>query len=341
MKNKEKVIVYSVLIIALILGGYKGIGFYTHYKAYESTDDAQIDGNVVPVIARVGSYVNQIKVVENQPVQAGDLIVLLDTLELYSKLNQISASLESALAQLEVTKSAAKDALQAKNLASLSMEIPKTNLWKAQNEYKRYNELYEQKLATPQQIDTYKANLETAQSQFDIAKQKEESSQLQYQTALSQVKVAEANVSQKQKDIEYAKLQLSYTKIYAPICGVISKNSLQPGQLIQPGQPLMSIVQNKEIWVTANFKETQMQDIKTGNEVEINVDAYPDLEVKGFVESTGGATGAKFSLLPPDNASGNFVKVVQRIPVRIKIIHTDETRKQLKPGLSVSVEVKK
>ncbi|MBK7669685.1 MAG: HlyD family secretion protein [Sphingobacteriaceae bacterium] len=126
--------------------------------------------------------------------------------------------------------------------------------------------------------------------------------------------------------MEYAQLQLSYTKIYAPVSGLISKNNIQPGQLIQAGQPLMSVVQDKEVWIIANFKETQMETIKVGNEVIIKVDAYPELEVKGEVESTSGATGAKFALLPPDNASGNFVKVVQRIPVRIKIIHTDQSK---------------
>lgn len=341
MKNKKKIIIYVVLATLLILGGYKGVLWYQHIKAYESTDDAQIDGNVIPVIARVGSYINQVKVKENQNVLSGDLIVLLDSSELSSKLNQSKASLESAEAQLAVAKSSANDVLQAKNLATLSLEIPKTNLWKAQNEYKRYDDLYKQKLATPQQIDTYKANLETAQSQFDIAKQKTETSELQYQTAMAQVKVAQANVFQKQKDLEYAQLQLSYTKIYAPVSGLISKNNIQPGQLIQAGQPLMSVVQDKEVWIIANFKETQMEAIKVGNEVIIKVDAYPELEVKGAVESTSGATGAKFALLPPDNASGNFVKVVQRIPVRIKIIHTDQSKKLLNPGLSVSVEVKK
>lgn len=340
MKNKKKIIIYSVLAVALILGTWKGIGMYNHHKQFESTDDAQVDGNVIPVIGRVGSYVSEVRFKENQPVKAGDLIVVLDSSELYSKLNQISAGVESAKAQLEVVKSNANDVIQAKKLADLSMEIPKTNLWKAQNEYKRYNDLFQQKLATPQQIDQYKANLETAQSQFDIAKQKIESTELQYQTAMSQIKVAEANLLQRQKDVDYAQLQLSYTKIFAPVSGVLSKNTLQPGQLIQPGQPLMSIVQNDNIWVTANFKETQMKDIQVGNEVEIKVDAYPDITFKGVVESTGAATGAKFSLIPPDNASGNYVKVVQRVPVRIKINPSQENNK-LKPGLSVSVEVKK
>lgn len=341
MKKNKKIVLYLVLLVGLIILGFKGIRMYQHYAACESTNDAQIDGNVVPVVARVSGYIEIVNVKENEQVKAGDLIAVMDSSELVSKYNQALAALEIARAQVEVANASAHDALQAKQLASLSCEIPKTNLWKAQNEFDRYSELYKQNLATPLQMDTYKANLETAQSQFDVAKQKAESSKLQYQTALSQVKVAEAFVLQKLNDVEFSKLQMSYVRIYSPVAGFISKSSIQPGQLIQAGQPLMSVVQNNDIWVTANFKETQLESIKIGSEVDIHVDAYPNLEVKGTVESMGGATGAKFSLIPPDNASGNYVKVVQRIPVRIKINHTNETINLLKPGLSVFVEVKK
>jgi membrane fusion protein (multidrug efflux system) len=341
MKKNQKIVLYVVLAIGLIILGFKGVNLYRHYAAYESTDDAQVDGNVIPVMARVGGYIEKVYVKENQPVKARDIIAVIDSTEMASKLNQALAALQSAVAQVDVAKASAHDALQARELASLSREIPRTNLWKAQKEFERYQSLFEQRLATPQQLDTYKANLETAQSQFDISSQKTEASELQYQTALSQVKVAEAHVLQKRNDIDFSKIQMSYLKISSPVDGVISRNNIQPGQLVQAGQPLMSVVQNNDVWVTANFKETQMETIKIGSLVNIHVDAYPNLVVNGTVESTGGATGAKFSLIPPDNASGNYVKVVQRVPVRIKINHTAETKSLLKPGLSVDVEVKK
>ncbi|MCB0496429.1 MAG: HlyD family secretion protein [Cyclobacteriaceae bacterium] len=341
MKIKAKKIMVPVLVIVLLLGGYKGISLFRHYNNYELTDDAQIDGNIVPVVARVGGYIHKLRVTENQMVKAGDLLIDIDSVELYANYKQALAALESAKANLAVAQANATSALQAKKVAEASLSIPKTNLWKAKSDYDRYNELYEQKLATPQQIDNFKAAYETAQSQYNVARQKTESVKLQYQTALSQVKVAESNVFQGQTNLEHAELELSYAKVTAPVTGTVSKNTLQPGQLIQPGQPLMSVVQDQNVWVTANFKETQMIGIKEGNEVIIQVDAYPDLKVTGTVQSTSGATGAKFSLIPPDNASGNYVKVVQRIPVRIKINQTDETRKLLKPGMSVYVEVKK
>ena len=174
-----------------------------------------------------------------------------------------------------------------------------------------------------------------------MAKQSVAAAQEQVQTAQAQIKVAEANVVLRDKDVENARLQLTYTRINAPVDGIVSKDNIQPGQLIQPGQPLMSLVDNQQVWVTANFKETQMQGIEIGKEVLIHVDAYPELDVTGEVESLSAATGSKFSLIPPDNATGNFVKMVQRIPVRIAIHHNEETLQKLKPGMSVNVEVKK
>jgi membrane fusion protein (multidrug efflux system) len=337
----KKKIIYSILGIALIVGTVAGFNYYSFLTKHENTDDAQIDGNIVPVIAKVGAYVNAIHITDNQLVHKGDLLIELDNAELLAKVEQAEAAVESAQATLSVARSSENDVASNKKLAQTSIESPKTNLWKAQNEYDRYKDLYDEKMATPQQLDNVKAALENAKAQYEISKQRYESAGLQQQTAGNQVKVAEANLHQKQKDLEYAKLQLSYTKIYAPTTGTVSKRSIQPGQLVSQGQPVLSLVQDSDIWLTANFKETQMEGIRQNCAVKIEVDAYPHLQVEGTVESIGAATGAKFSLLPPDNASGNFVKVVQRVPVRIHIKQNTETAELLKPGLSVTVEVEK
>jgi membrane fusion protein (multidrug efflux system) len=225
-------------------------------------------------------------------------------------------------------------------LAHTSIDAPKSALWKAQHEYDRYNELYEQKLATPQKLDEVKASLEIARAQYDIANQKYKASNIQFATAENQLRVAQSTTELRKGEIDVARLQLSYTKIAAPVAGVVSKKSVQTGQLIQPGQPLMALVQQGEIWVTANYKETQLEGMKLNSPAVVKVDAYPDLEFKGRVESFGGATGAKFSLIPPDNASGNFVKVVQRISIRIALDSAPEV-KLLKPGMSVESIVTK
>lgn len=339
--KKNKSVLYAIVAVASLLIGYQGYRLYQHSKAFETTDDAQIDGNLIPINARVGGYIGQIYFHENEAVKAGDLILVIDSSELQAKVNLSKAALDGAKAQLKVSHATASDAKLAYEIAVSSLEIPKTNLWKAQKDYQRYKDLYGQKMASEQQMETYKVAYENAKAQNTIAQKKVQSAKQQMETLHSQVLVAEANVTQKLRDLEYAQLQLNYIHVHAPVSGIISKNNLQPGQLIQPGQPLMSVVQSNETWVTANFKETQLQELSEGNEVSIKVDAYPDLEVKGKVASTSGATGAKFSLIPPDNASGNYVKVVQRIPIRISIDHTEETRAKLKPGMSVFVEVRK
>ncbi len=337
----KKKIIFVVLAIVLLVGGYFGWNYLGFITSHIETDDAQVDGNIVPVISRVGSFVAKVHVKDNQIVKKGDLLVSLDSADLAARVAQAKAAYESALAAVAVALSGADDARLSQQLIATSIEEPKTNLWKAQKEYDRYNDLYKQNLATPQQLDNVKAELEKAQAQYNVAVQKNKNSEGQLLTALSQLKMSEANAQIRLREYEYAQLQLSYTKIYAPVNGEVSKKSIQPGQLIQAGQPLMALVQGDEIWVTANYKETQLEGMLVGNEVDILVDAYPDKAFKGKVESLGGATGAKFSLLPPDNASGNFVKVVQRVSIRIAIDSTPEALQLLKPGLSVSAIVAK
>jgi membrane fusion protein (multidrug efflux system) len=337
----RKKIILIVLAIVLLVGGYFGWNYLRFLTTHIETDDAQVDGNIVPVISRVGSFVSKVHVKDNQIVKKGDLMVSLDSADLAARAAQAKATYESALAAVAVARRGADDARLSQQLITTSIEEPKTNLWKAQKEYDRYNDLYKQNLATPQQLDNVKAELEKAQAQYNVAVQKNKNSEGQLLTALSQLKMSEANAQIRLREYEYAQLQLSYTKIYAPVNGEVSKKSIQPGQLIQAGQPLMALVQGDEIWVTANFKETQLEGMLIGNNVDILVDAYPDKAFKGKVESLGGATGAKFSLLPPDNASGNFVKVVQRVSIRIAIDSTPEALQLLKPGLSVSAIVAK
>ncbi len=336
----KKKVFYGLAIVIVLVVAYFGWNYIRYISSHIETDDAQVEGNIVPVLSRVGSYVATIHVVDNQQVTQGDLLVELDSADLALRLGQAEASYQSAISSVQVSKSMMEDSRIMQELALTSIESPKTTLWRAKSEYERYDDLYQQKLATPQKRDEVKAELEKAQAQYDLAKQKYESAKIQHQTAANQLKVAEANAELRRKEAGFARLQLSYTKVYAPISGVVSKKSIQAGQLIQAGQPLMALVQNNEIWITANYKETQMEGMKIGNTVAVHVDAYPDVEFKGRVESIGGATGAKFSLIPPDNASGNFVKVVQRISVRIAL-DTEQQLALLKPGLSVQTSVVK
>jgi membrane fusion protein, multidrug efflux system len=336
----RKKVIYGILGIVLIAGLIFGWRYYQYLSTHIETDDAQVEGNIVPVLARVGGFISKIHVVDNADVRQGQLVAELDSLDLSLKLEQASATYQTALTNILVAKSNVEEMRLAQGLALTSIDAPRSNLWKAKNEYARYNDLYQQKLTTPQKLDEVKAALENAQAQFDLANQKYEATKVQYSTSLNQLKVKEADALLRQKEINMAKLQLSYTKIYAPVAGVVSKKSVQAGQLIQPGQPMMSLVQSSDIWVTANYKETQLEGMHLNNPVIIKVDAYPHLQFKGKVQSFGGATGAKFSLIPPDNAAGNFVKVVQRISIRISLDSAKEVS-LLKPGMSVQSIVSK
>ncbi len=337
----KKKVTYGILSVGIVIAIAFGWQYVRYLASHIETDDAQVEGNIVPVLSRVGSYVSKIHVVDNQVVRAGDLLVYLDTADLELKVEQAEASYQSALSVAEVQKSKVEDARVSQELARTSVEEPKTNLWRAKSEYARYHDLYQQQLSTQQKLEEVKAAQETAQTQYDLALQHYESAKVQYKTAQDQLKVEQANVALRQKEIDFAKLQLSYSKVVAPVSGVVSKKSIQEGQLIQAGQPLMALVQNDQVWVVANYKETQLEGMNIGNEVSVNVDAYPDMKFKGKVESIGGATGAKFSLIPPDNAAGNFVKVVQRVSVRIALDEAPQVNQFLKPGLSVTTSIVK
>jgi membrane fusion protein (multidrug efflux system) len=336
----KKKILYGIAAIILLVGGYFAIRYFRFASRHITTDDAQVEGNIVPVQARVGGYIARVYVEDNQKVAQGQLLAEIDSVDLALKVDQAVTAYDAAVAAEQVSRSHVDESRIAATLAHTSIEAPKSALWKAQHEYDRYNDLYAQKLATPQKLDEVKASLEIARAQYDIANQKYKAANIQFATAENQLRVAQATVALRKSDIEAARLQLSYTKIAAPVAGVVSKKSVQTGQLIQPGQPLMALVQQGEIWVTANYKETQLEGMELNSPAVVKVDAYPDIEFKGRVESFGGATGAKFSLIPPDNASGNFVKVVQRISIRIALDTAPEVN-LLKPGMSVESIVTK
>jgi membrane fusion protein (multidrug efflux system) len=224
--------------------------------------------------------------------------------------------------------------------AQANVETAKVRVWKATEDFNRFKNLYEDHAITKAQFDDAKAEKDAAEAALHAAETQVPAVKERVSTNRSQVQATASNIALRQADIDYAKLQISYTVITAPVDGIVSKKTIQPGQLVQAGQSLFSIVNEEGLYLTANFKETQMESLRIGQEVHIKVDAFPDHDLKGTVESFSGATGAKFSLLPPDNATGNFVKVVQRVPVRIKLDKSDSAFfNRLRPGLSAKVVV--
>ncbi|MGV8877428.1 MAG: HlyD family secretion protein [Sphingobacteriaceae bacterium] len=342
MKTKERKpvkIIPIILGIVIVVGIIFGIKEYTYYSKHVDTDDAQIDGDISPVVTRVGGYVDSIIFEENQKVSEGQVLIKLDDRDYKIKLEQAMAAQRGANAGIGISQSQISSTLASSSGAKAQAVSAKAKLWQANRDYERYANLVEDGSITRQQFDQAKVQKDVAQATYNAAQDQYKAAVEQIGTTRSQLEVTNIGVDQHKADVDFAKLQLSYTDITAPASGIVSKKNVQRGQLVQPGQTLFSIVNENSIYVTANFKETQLEDIKTGAAVNLVVDAYPDEKIDGYVYNFSPATGAKFSLLPPDNATGNFVKVVQRIPVKIKIKAGKEMMEKLRPGMSVKVSV--
>ena len=352
---KKKINARFMLVLALlvIVGGSFGLVKYLHAQKHEETDDAQIDTDISPVIPRVSGYISEVRVNDNQQVRKGDTLLILDNRDMKIKVDQAQAALlasQSSLgvAQANTSASQANISTTQANVATANAQIEaaKVTVWRTTQDYNRYANLIKDHTITQQQFEQAEAAKETAQRQLQVLVEQRDAAARQTNAASSQenatsrqISVANATIQQRQSDLDNAKLNLSYTIITAPADGLISRVGVQPGQYVQPGQSLFTIVLNNEVWVVANFKETQLTKMKVGQEADISVDAYPGHDFKAKVTSFSPATGARFSLLPPDNASGNFVKVVQRVPIKIEFDHADPMVKQLRAGMNVNVDV--
>ncbi|NTE05273.1 HlyD family secretion protein [Agrobacterium tumefaciens] len=338
-KKKKNIVVPIILGVLLVIGIVFGIIEWNYYSKHVDTDDAQIDGDISPVVARVGGYVKDINFEENTHVTEGQVLIKLDDNDYKVKLEQAQSGQKGASAGVGVAQSQIVATQANTSTAKANVAAARVKLNLANKDYARYANLIKDGSITQQAFDQAKATQESAQAAYQAAQDQYTAAVKQVGTTQSQLAVSSNVISQRQSDIDFAKLQLSYTDIKAPATGIVSKKNVQKGQLVQAGQSLFSVVNDGSIYVTANFKETQLEKIKTGSKVEIEVDAYPDEKIQGEVYNFSPITGAKGSLLPPDNATGNFVKVVQRIPVKIKIHPSKEMLAKLRPGMSVKASV--
>ncbi len=352
--KKRNPIFIIILALLLIGGGWFGISKYQHSQHHEDTDDAQVSADIRPVIPRVAGYVTEVIVKDNQRVKKGDTLLILDNRDYVIKVEQAEAALqiaESNLSSAKAITSAAKANI-ATSQASIGtvdaqIEAAKINVWRTTQDHDRYANLIKDHSITQQQYEQALAAKQTAEKQLSILEeQKKQASQqtnavsVQSNATASQINIADATIKGKQVDVDAAKLNLSYTVITAAQDGLVSKINVQPGQYVQAGQALFSVVHSETVWVIANFKETQLDKMKIGQKVIIKADAYPGHDFIATLTSFSPATGSTFALLPPDNASGNFVKVVQRLPVKIEFVDkTDSLVKKLRPGMNVLVDV--
>ncbi|WP_068823244.1 HlyD family secretion protein [Pedobacter psychrophilus] len=320
----------------------------------ETTDNAQIEANISPVIPKINSTVEQVLVSDNQVVKEGDVLIVLDDANYKIAVQQAEVALALAKQNVSLSQSNKNTANSSVNTvqagtisANASVEAAKVRVEVANKNFERFKNLLAQKSATQQQFDGIKAEKEAAEAQLKMAQAQVEASKSQVVSTKSSVQssdngisLAQLSVKQAENNLEAAQLQLTYCTIKAPCNGVVSKKNVQVGQVVVIAQPLMAIADNENAWIVANFKETQIENVKVGQEVEVDVDAYGDKTFTGKVQSFSQATGAKFSLLPADNATGNFVKVTQRIPVKIILDKQTGNEYPLRAGMSVKVAVK-
>jgi len=353
-KRKRNPVFIVILAVLIIGGAWFGISKYEHSLHHEDTDDAQIGADISPVIPRVAGYVKEVRVNDNQHVKKGDTLLILDNRDYEIKVEQAEAALEIAQTNLNTAKATTTAARANISTSQASVgtvdaqiEAAKVNLWRASQDYDRYANLIKDHSITQQQYEQALAAKQTAEKQLSILQEQKKQAQqqtnavsVQSNATASQINVASATIHQRQVDVDAAKLNLSYTVITAPEDGLVSKVNVQPGQFVQAGQPLFSVVHSDNVWVIANFKETQLDKMKEGQKVIIKADAYHGHKFEAMLSSFSPATGSTFALLPPDNASGNFVKVVQRLPVRIDFTNKSDTLvKKLRPGMNVTVDV--
>lgn len=366
---KAKWIIAAVVVVLLIGGAY----IWHYYSVRESTDDAQIDGHINPISPRITGTVINVLHDDNEVVQAGTLLVELDPKDYEVAVDRARADLANAQAnataanvgvpltqttsssQLVAADAGVKTAERDIETAKAKLNDAQANFAKTSADLKRMEMLIAKDEISHQQYDasvaannSAKANVDAATAAIASAESRAAQAQAQAEalrTIPEQMKVTRARAGAASAEVQraisalaQAELNLKYTKIIAPVTGILSKRSVEPGQTVQAGQPLFSIVNLDDIWTTANFKETQLKNMQVGQKATIKVDAYGH-EYKGTLESIGAATGARFSLLPPENATGNYVKVVQRIPVRIRFDKGQDQNHQLRPGMSVEPTV--
>jgi membrane fusion protein, multidrug efflux system len=309
--RRRRAIIWSILAVALIGGGIYGWKTIHFYQGHAETDDAQIETHVEPVIPKVGGHVTEVLVEDNQRVEKGQVLVRIDERDLRARVATAAADVANARAAAGATRSAVSAA--------------ETEHRRAAADLSRYQALRQKE--------------EISQQQYDAARAAAEASEAQTRAQSEQVAAAAAKIAQKQADLDLAQLQLSYATLTAPGAGWITRKNVEVGQLVQPGQPLLAVVSDEQPWVVANYKETQLKKMRVGQPAIVTVDAYPKRELHGHVESIAAATGARFALLPPDNATGNFTKVVQRIPVKIVFDEPPDPERRLRAGMSVTAIV--
>lgn len=337
MKRSKK-IAYNVVVISVLALAIAWVSLkFIHLGNVEYTDNAQVKQLIVPINSRVQGFVQYIRFEEYQQVKKGDTLVVIEDAEYRYRLAQAEADYQNALAGKTVVNLSVNTAQNNILVSDAGLSEVKALLDNAETDYKRYNNLFNQKSVTQQEYDAVHTKYLSLKAKYETLSHQKQSTVLAKNEQNSRLSQNDATIKLTKAALDLADLNLSYTVILAPCDGYMGRKNIQVGQLIQPGQTIVDIVDGNDKWIIANYKETQTYNIKEGQEVELEMDALPNIKLKGIVKSISNATGASFSMLPQDNSAGNFVKVEQRIPVRIELSKDNDSQyiDRLRSGMNV------
>ncbi len=343
--SKNRIIkrVYNVIVI-LLLAAVVVYAFsrFVHWGNVEYTDDAQVQRHITPINTRVQGFIKEIRFEEYQRVHRGDTLVIIEDAEYRLQLARAEAGLRGTRTGSSVISAGINTISSNVKVASAGIEEAKVELRNAKDDYERYAALLKRNAVTQQQYDNAKARYDAAKARHEAATASKSTTSLTKNEQAKRLDQHAENINVAEAEANLARLNLSYTVIVATADGVMGRKDIHEGQLVQPGQMLARIVDDDNVWVIANYRETQLKHIAVGNQVEFTADALPGITYKGVVESLSPATGSAYSMVPADNATGNFVKVEQRVPVRIVLTGSNkpEDIDRLRAGLNVETLVK-
>ncbi len=342
IKNKKRAIP-NFIILLVLAGGISWIsGKFIRLGSNEYTDNAQIKQHLTPVNTRVQGFIKKICFEEYQRVKKGDTLAIIDDTEYRLKVAQAEADYRNALAGKSAMYTTINTTQNNIFVTEAAIEEQRVRLLNAETDYKRYQELMKEEAVTPQQFDRVKTDYAATKARYEQLLRQKQSTSLMKQEQTQRLEQNESAIKLAEAALNLAKLNLSYTIIRATTDGVTGRKDIHAGQLVQSGQTLVTLVDGTEKWVIANYKETQTTDMQKGQLVKIQVDAIPGIEYEGQISSISDATGSFYSVIPQDNSAGNFVKVEQRIPVRIEFTHNNrpEDLERLRAGMNVECTVK-
>ena len=342
-KNKIRVIISNVVVFALIgFGLFWLIREYFHIGDKTYTEAAQVEEFINPINTRVSAYIKEIKFIEHQQVKKGDTLAILDDREIITQVGQAEAAYQNALAQRFATGSSINTVSNSVNVMESNIAGAKARLWNAEQNLNRYKNLLAAEAVTRQQFDQVKTEHDAQKAAYETLMNQKQSANLSTTEVKSRLGINDAEIKRTKAALDMAKINLSYTVITAPYDGTMGRRTISEGQLIQPGQQVATIVLNNQKWVTANFLESQMPNIKIGEKLMMTADALGGKQFEGVVTAVSAATGSRYSNVPTDNSTGNFIKVQQRIPVRIEFTASNkkEDVAKLSAGMNMNVSLK-